>query len=270
MTTGEPDKCREVLNDALNLHPHSAQLLTNQALLERQTGEIEGSLNDFRKALEADPTYGFAASDLGTTLFQLQRYSDAVDALTQAVNLRPHDQLPWQALAQSYLKVGSANDALPKLQKILDAHPDSAAGWVAVGAMQDMASIDPTASYQKATQLDPKFGAAWDGLGLAYARHNKLPEALDAFSQAVKVNPDGPQWWNDLGYCQLVEGMVDPAIASFQNSLRRSPKFTRPMVNLAQAYAMKGEKELMQETLTRLDQVDPDLGAKTRQRFQSN
>jgi tetratricopeptide (TPR) repeat protein len=270
MTTQDSDLCRTVIEKAQSLHPNSARLWTTLGLLEENDDENEQAIYHFGKSLDADPTYGFAAADLGFLLWKLRRYSDAVEPLIQAINLRPFDGLSWQTLAQCEMQVGTAQEAVPRVQKLVDAHPDAAAGWNILGRLQSQANLDPTASLLKAVKIDPKYGNAWDGLGRTYAAQNRMDDALTAFTEATKVDGKNAEWWNDLGYCQLELGKVDAAIASLQDSLRHAPYFTRPMVNLAQAYSQKGEKELMLETLARLDRTDPDLGAKTRKALQAN
>jgi Flp pilus assembly protein TadD len=69
--------------------------------------------------------------------------------------------------------------------------------------------------FRKAIKKEPRNPYAHKGLGLAYARLNKFPEALAALRKALELNPYYVDVRNDLGSVLIVAGQRDEGKAEF-------------------------------------------------------
>lgn len=69
---------------------------------------------------------------------------------------------------------------------------------------------DAVISYQKATQIDPKFGEAYYRLGLTQIKLNRGVEALTALSQAAQNLPDRPEVQAQYGRVLLSAYLTEP------------------------------------------------------------
>ena len=46
--------------------------------------------------------------------------------------------------------------------------------------------------WERATQLDPSYAAAWNNLGIAYENSGLFEEAREAYEKALDLDPDNP------------------------------------------------------------------------------
>lgn len=86
----------------------------------------------------------------------------------------------------------------------------------------------------------------------------KLPEAQEAFEEALNYNPNHMLVHNDLGSCYAVQGHYDKAIEQYKQALEISPRFAESLCNLAALYQNQGNNQLAFETLY-LCPVDVEL-----------
>jgi Tfp pilus assembly protein PilF len=92
--------------------------------------------------------------------------------------------------------------------------------------------------FKTATRQDPKNPYFQKGLGLAYARQNKLTEAIAAFRKALELNPYYVDVRNDLGSVLIVSGKREEGkkefLTAFNDPTNPSPELSAR--NLGQAF----------------------------------
>ena len=49
---------------------------------------------------------------------------------------------------------------------------------------------EATYRWERATELDPDYAAAWNNLGIAYEHEGRFDEARDAYEKALDLEPD--------------------------------------------------------------------------------
>ena len=56
----------------------------------------------------------------------------------------------------------------------------------------------------------------------------------------MKLRPDYPEAWNNLGMVAAHENLADEAIRNFQQSLQQRPTYTIALLNLGNLYRRQG------------------------------
>jgi tetratricopeptide (TPR) repeat protein len=72
-------------------------------------------------------------------------------------------------------------------------------------------------------------------------QHQQYADAADAFSQAVKINPQLANAWNGLGWSRLNSGDSDGALAAFQEVLALEPTHPAALNGVGQIYFLRSE-----------------------------
>jgi Flp pilus assembly protein TadD len=92
--------------------------------------------------------------------------------------------------------------------------------------------------FKKAIREDPKNPYFYKGLGLAYARQNKLPDAIAALRKARELNPYYVDLRNDLGSVLVLSGKRAEGkaefLAAYNDPMNPTPEISAR--NLGQAY----------------------------------
>jgi tetratricopeptide (TPR) repeat protein len=98
----------------------------------------------------------------------------------------------------------------------------------------------------------------WYNLGIVYGKSGRYQEAIEAFKEAIRINPDYAEAHNGLGAIYGQSGKLQEAIEAFKQAIRIKPGFAKPHANLGTAY---GKLNRLQEAIQALKQairINPD------------
>ncbi|TMM47391.1 tetratricopeptide repeat protein [Qipengyuania marisflavi] len=115
------------------------------------------------------------------------------------------------------------------LQRRADAAPDDSVAWQELGfARYERGEFaEAVTAYARATELDPDQAILWSALGearvMASARDPLPVEALIAFEQALKIDPDDPRAGYFLAVKRDLAGDHEGAIADWLALLAKTP-----------------------------------------------
>ena len=109
-------------------------------------------------------------------------------------------------------------------------------------SLGDAALESALAAYERATELDPQFAAAWTNLGSLLAVKGELDRARDCFDHALRCDPEQPEAQCNLAELALRAGEVEIAIAGFRQALRIDPEQLEAHYGLARALLEVGGK----------------------------
>ena len=86
-------------------------------------------------------------------------------------------------------------------------------------------------------ELAPKDADIRNNLGLALARLGRMPEAIDQFREAMRLNPSSALAHANLGLALLGSGKAQESILEFEAALRLNPELNTAAAGLRQAQA---------------------------------
>jgi tetratricopeptide (TPR) repeat protein len=78
---------------------------------------------------------------------------------------------------------------------------------------------------------DPANAGAHAQLGNVYFDAQRFPDAIAAYEQSLKLNPNDPDVSTDLGVSYYYTNRPDDALAQFDRSLKIDPKHTKTLLN---------------------------------------
>lgn len=219
-----------------------AKLLSNTGLMQYESHDYSHAEATFRRALQMDKSLFVPNLFLGLDLLELKRPREAVTYLLAAEELNPQD-------AQASLALGRAFHIL----------------------------MDPARSrewYERVTNLAPRNGEAWYGLGVAYidlaesvpagSELRKQYQTLGggALARAGEVEPDSSRMHALLGDVYRQEKKFQEAKDEYSKMLALKPDSIAGLAGLAAAYSGNGEFDaaqvIAQKALSR-DAGDADV-----------
>jgi tetratricopeptide (TPR) repeat protein len=195
-------------------------LLTRQQIGYWKDNEIL-----FRHALAVTQNNFIAHNDLGITLLNQDKASEAIGHFEEAIRLKPNYAQLYGNLGLALLKTGQTNEALEQFQAAVRVKPDDAdAHYDLAGALLNNGQTDEAiGEYQEAIRLKPDYADAHYNFGLALARKNQIDEAINQYQEALRLKPDDADAHYSLGIAFDNKNQFDEAVSQFEEALRLKP-----------------------------------------------
>ncbi len=105
------------------------------------------------------------------------------------------------------------------------------------------------------------YSDAYNNRGIDYAKRGQYQRAIDAYNQAIRLQPDQAMTYNNRGaaYCNL--GQYDLAIDDFNNAIRLSPGDPATYCNRGIVYGKLGQYKLAIDDFNTAIRLNPDYAA---------
>jgi diguanylate cyclase (GGDEF)-like protein len=228
------DNARKALDHAAffgpnTVTPFDAVSLNISADKLYQYGDIEGAIEEFKKALAVDPKDVNVQNSLGVCHGVKGDFDLAIDAFETAIHLNPEDVMATFNLGLAHFKEGNKEKAL---DLFLSAHR--------------LDGENPEVAYQ---------------IGTCYQEKNQLDEALKYFELAAAGEPKGGHVFRSLGECYFEKELLKDATKAFEKAIRFNPRDAKSLSALGYLYGSIGENLEIAIVLCRESaEIEPDSG----------
>jgi len=152
---------QEALQEAETLvqqFPQSAILFNIQGAVLKGLGQLDASVEAYKKALAIKPDHADAHNNMGVTLKEQGKLEEAIEAYKKALAIKPDH-------AEAYNNMGNTLKEQGKLEEAIEA-------------------------YKKALAIKPDHAEAYNNMGATLKEQGKLEEAIEAYKKAVSLKPD--------------------------------------------------------------------------------
>jgi tetratricopeptide (TPR) repeat protein len=173
-----------------------------------KAGKLAEAADQFKLAIEADPTHAGAYNNLGVAYERLDR-EEAQAQFEQAIRLRPDFTHAHFNLARILMKKRRTAEAVAQLQRTIAIDPNHVGALNMLGTAlgQQQKFAEAASHLVQAVRLDPNHAEAHSNLGAAYAGLGRLREAIAQFEAALRIDPDNPEARENL---QRVRAALPP------------------------------------------------------------
>jgi tetratricopeptide (TPR) repeat protein len=168
------------------------------------------------------------------------------------------DQIAWRRAARcgwgALLGFSVVFSLLASVERCANAYDSAGISMRELGRMPETMEL-----FQQALRIDRDYADAHNNLGMALAQTGKLDEAIAHYQQALRIDPDYADAHNNLGMALAQSGKLDEAVAHYEQALRIKPDLADVHNNLAVALAQMGK---MDEAIVHYQQalrIKPDL-----------
>jgi MSHA biogenesis protein MshN len=165
-----------------------------KAVVSLQQGQQVEAQEGFRRALQLNPNFTASRLALAGLLLQGRQMAEAERVLREGMKLDSKQPGFAMMLARVQLEKGDTQAALETLRKTLPYATGNADyhAFMAALLLRDARYTDSVEHYRTALSLKP--GGVWYmGLGISLQALQRLPEAQDAFQQAVASGALNPE-----------------------------------------------------------------------------
>lgn len=181
------------LEMALEQHPGNHDFLLKKAQLFAINGEDELGLSilDDLTGIATDPDYFMIK---GTILSNLQKYTEAIEEYTKALNQGQDLEEVYSNIAFEYENLEQFDKAIEYLKKVVEINPESESALNELGLCYEMAdeSEQSVVFFNEFIDQMPYSRSAWFNLAIAYNSLGKNKKAIDAYEYSLAIDPHQP------------------------------------------------------------------------------
>jgi tetratricopeptide (TPR) repeat protein len=239
---------------ALAVNPaHVPSRLALGALYAEQNN-LTAASQQYRAALDAGADDPAALKQIGLVLLANRQYDQAADAFERALQAPSSsaDAELYHGLAQANLARGRLDDAAAQEQRALDESGGTyAAALVGLGdiALRRNQPTEAVQRYTDAVKLDGRLTAGHIGLGRAAAAQGNWSVAEARFRDAIAIDPNSAAAHLWLGEALARTPSPAAAIPEYARAIELQPRYPEAFYGLAQAQAAAGQLDLAQQNL---------------------
>lgn len=192
------------------------------------------NLNRFPEALEAydralnlRPDYAEVWQEKAKTLSELKQYRASQSAYDKAIELNPEYLEAWTGRGYVLDKLQQDKEAMASFEHALKIQPDYPPAWQGRGdsLLNSQRYEEAIASYEKAVKFQPNLYQAWYNQGQAYQNLKQYEQAVNSYQKTVEIKSDNPEAWYNLGNVFLELNKNQEALDSYEKAVRFQPNF---------------------------------------------
>lgn len=196
----------------------------------RQIGYWQSSYDLWSHALAVTDNNFIAEDNLGGALILEGKEEEAHPHFEAAARINPRDPMSRSNLGTYFQTHNQIREGVAEYQAAISLTSDPgllAQTYVNLGAAQRTLGEDEAArqDFEQSLRLNPKQFNAWLGLGLLAEKQGNLQEAVSDLSRSVELHPSA-QGYFELGRALALAGRIPEALDAYQQALNLSPDLT--------------------------------------------
>lgn len=208
---GRFDKAISIYERIVELNAYEIEAWKHLGRLYYSTCEYLQALEAYDYVLTIDEDNDFALFFKSNSLFNLDRWQEALEGYLIYVE-RTDDKIDvWNLIAESYEKLENFSQALYYYKLLYLVDPEDYAVLTGISVcLLELEKYEEALKYiEEATKLEPMEPDAWVYLGEAYLELNKMADSLKAYKRAIKIEPNLPESLMAMGnICMDMEDAV--------------------------------------------------------------
>jgi tetratricopeptide (TPR) repeat protein len=243
---GQYDESRALLDKILQGNPNQADTLLELAVLDLYQKKYKEAEEPFRKAYAVDPTNLRGLLGLAEIHFQQKEPAKAVQLLADEALKQPQRPDLKKELGNAEFRAQMYDKAISDYQSILDRYKDSPNDqgelYARIGVTYSTKGDVQKGleNLQKARQLVPTSVAYISQIAQYYDILGNRQEALKAYREAMKLEPNNPVVLNNLAYLMTsTNGNLDEALTLAQRAKQQLSNFPEVSDTIGWIYIKK-------------------------------
>ena len=240
-------------------NPGNTDILYMQAVLALARGDVAARASYLNRIIKIDPANAEALTALGLDYYSKKNYSQAKSLLVKAIAADRTNTEALIALARVYYM----EDELPKagdtLNLAIERDPNNSIIWAERARIKSETNDLPGAlkDIEKAVSIDPNIYSHRIDAGSYYITAGKQKEARNAFTEAIRIQPD-----HYLAYIYRAGlnddlGNTDEALSDYETVCRLYPQYWYASESLGILRWGKGDWAGARECFVRALQYHP-------------
>ena len=210
---------------ALAIDPKLVQARANLGAALSEAGQLDAAIEEDKKALASAPDNTGIRMNLGLAYYKKGDMENAYPAFAAVHAARPQDVAAAVLLGYTDIKLGKSNEAAAMLTPLENGRESNmdleyVLGYALIESGEDAAGLPRMEKVAKATQSADAYFIA----GTAHLRRREFHEARADLDAAVNLHGDFPGLFTMAGQARDALGDTEAAQPAFEQALKQNPK----------------------------------------------
>src|SRR5580704_8764910 len=203
----------EDYQQAVKMHPESAEMWANLGLMEHEGGDYAEAIKSFQQAIRLKPSLYVPNLFLGIDSIHTGNTSAAIQFLVKAERMNKTDPEAPLELGRAYSSTGKFSAAAREFTHATELDPKQSDAWLGEG----MAYLDQVEEdARKLSTSAPHSSYAEALYAESMARQSRYLEATDSFKKAIETQPQPPCLHAEFGFIDVKQQKMQEAEAEFK------------------------------------------------------
>ena len=162
--------------------------------------------------------------------------------------------------AQGYLMAGRGAEAMPLVKQLVREHPDYPQTWLLLGRAQNLLNqpVPAEQALRRFLQMDSNSVNGHFQLGTSLLGQKRYDEAAATFQHCITLKRDfGPAFFN-VGFALAKSGKPREAVPAFQEAIRQNPEIIDAYILLADLHVQLGERAEATKVAALAERLNPN------------
>jgi len=208
-------------------------------------GRLDEALEEFAKALEANPGFVDAHIRYAEALADLGRTDEAIARFELGLRHRPDRHELRLRLGRLLVDAARYEQALPHLRRVIEAGRDTPQVhyYLGVALLHTRRHADAVEAFRRTVRRKGDHLEAHVNLGVALAGLGEYASAAESYRRAIEINPRFAPAHANLGNALRALKDDPGAVAAYERAIEIDPDYIDAIVNLGNVYNDRGEYE---------------------------
>jgi arylsulfatase A-like enzyme/Tfp pilus assembly protein PilF len=209
-----------------------------------QLGNFQRSEELLAEVEHKDPDLYLLPFLRGEGKMRQSQWNDAAGLFEKALQLNPGFEQALTGLASAYQRGGREPEARKTLEVALKERPSSFRIWYQLGTLLARESpAEAESAFQRGIALQPGFGYSYRDLGLLQESQKKYAEAAASLQKAADLGVREASMFNHLGICYRQLAKLPAAIGAYRQAIKMDPGLAEAHLNLGLALEESGQAQ---------------------------
>ena len=208
----------EQITALLGRFPNSSFLYNISGVVYKGLGQLDTSIESYKKALALKPDHANAYYNMGNALKERGKLEEAIEAYNKALVFNPDYADAYNNIGNALQDQSKLEEAISAFKRVLSLKPNCAEAYCNIGnvfaAQGDLE--EAIIAYRKSLSINPNSVVAHSHMAAVFADQGKLEEAIEAYSKALAINPDYGDAHNGLSFALLNAGELKRGLDEYE------------------------------------------------------
>jgi tetratricopeptide (TPR) repeat protein len=246
------DKVFDCLKMVLEDEPNNEEALYKICFWTDFTGRNEESIRLHQQIIDEYPYNELAWFNLAAAYQGLKLYEKAIDAYQYAITIDEKFDYAYRNMGDAYIRLRKYKEAIEVLEKVTELAKPEDVIFEAIGHCYDRLKNFGQARfwYRKATHQRKDDSKLFYKIACTYFNEGNWESCLKQLDTAIKIHRLQPEYNLLAGECKMQQGLYKDAIQYFSNAVRIKPRNAGTWESLIRCLLKGGYPEdALQQTL---------------------